>query len=227
MKEYTPLTQPQRYEISALHKVGQGPTQIARIVGVHRTTISRELKRNQSLNGYYPQAAHQRSQKRRQRPLKWTGRCRRLVEGKLRHEWSPQQIAGWLEQNEPFSISHEQIYQHIYMDRERGGRLHTHLHQHQQPKRISSKAAYKGSIPHRVFIDDCPAIVNEKTRIGDWEVDLMMGRHGGGGLLTLVDRKTRLRSNITGIGQCRSCLFYARANLRYFFIRVRKSTKQI
>ena len=43
MKEYTQLTQPQRYEISALHKVGQGPTQIARIVGVHRTTISREL----------------------------------------------------------------------------------------------------------------------------------------------------------------------------------------
>jgi IS30 family transposase len=107
MKEYTQLTQPQRYEISALHKVGQGPTQIARIVGVHRTTISRELKRNQSPNGYYPQATHQRSQKRQQRPLKWTGRCRRLVEGKLRHEWSPAQIAGWLEQNEPFSISHD------------------------------------------------------------------------------------------------------------------------
>jgi len=65
------------------------------------------------------------------------------------------------------------------------------LHQHQQPKRISSKAAYKGSIPHRVFIDDHPAIVNETTRIGDWEVDLMMGRHGGGSLLTLMDRKTR------------------------------------
>ena len=77
------------------------------------------------------------------------------------------------------------------MDRDRGGRLHTHLRQHQQPKRVSSKAAYKGSIPHRVSIDDRPAIVDEKIRIGDWEVDLMMGRHGGGGLLTLVDRKTR------------------------------------
>ena len=103
MKEYTQLTQPQRYEISALHKVGQGPTQIARILGVHRTTISRELKRNRSPNGYYPQAAHQRSQKRRtdrSRPLKWIGRCRRIVEGKLRHEWSPEQIAGWLGRNE-------------------------------------------------------------------------------------------------------------------------------
>jgi len=194
MKEYTQLTQPQRYEISALHIVGQGPTQIARIVGVHRTTISRELKRNRSPNGYYPQAAHQRSQKRwtdRSHPLKWTGRCRRIVESKLRHEWSPEQIAGWLGQNETFSISHERIYPHIYRDRDRGGRLHTHLRQHQQPKRVSSKAAYKGSILHRVSIDDRPAIVDEKTRIGDWEVDLMMGGHGGGGLLTLVDRKTR------------------------------------
>jgi IS30 family transposase len=63
MKEYTQLTLSQRYEISALHKVGQGPMQMARIVGVYRTTISRELKRNQSPNGYYPQAAHQRSRK--------------------------------------------------------------------------------------------------------------------------------------------------------------------
>ena len=194
MQQSPQLTLPQRYAISALHKVGQGPTQIARIVGVHRTTISRELKRNQSPNGYYPQAAHQRSQQRRtdrRRPLKWTGRFRRRVEGKLRHDWSPEQIAGWLGRNETFSISHERIYQHIHMDRDRGGLLHTHLRQHQRPKRVSSKAEYKGSIPHRVSIDDRPTVVDEKARIGDWEVDLMMGGHGGGGLLTLVDRKSR------------------------------------
>ena len=166
MKEYTQLTQPQRYEISALHIVGQGPTQIARIVGVHRTTISRELKRNRSPNGYYPQAAHQRSKKRRtdrSRPLKWTGRCRRIVEGKLRHEWSPEQITGWLGRNETFTISHERIYQHIHLDQDRGGRLHTHLRQQQHPKRISSKTAYKGSIRHRISIDDRAAIVDGKN----------------------------------------------------------------
>jgi IS30 family transposase len=113
------------------------------------------------------------------------------VEGKLRHEWSPEQIAGWLGKNEPFSISYERIYPPIYMERDREGRLHTDLRQHQQPKRVSSNAAYKGSIPHQGSIDDRPAIVDEKTRIGDGEVDLMMGGHGGGGLLTLVDRKTR------------------------------------
>jgi IS30 family transposase len=109
----------------------------------------------------------------------------------LRHEWSPEQIAGWLGRNETFSISHGRIYQHIRRDRDRGGRLHTHLRQQQHPKRISSKTAYKGSIPHRISIDDRPAIVDEKTRIDDGEVDLMMGGHGGGGLLTLVDRKIR------------------------------------
>ncbi len=195
MKEYTQLTLPQRYEISALHKVGQGPTQIARVVGVDRTTISRELKRNKSPNGYFAQAAHQRAQQRRahvrRRPLKWTGRCRRLVEGKLRHQWSPEQIADWLGRTETISISHERIYQHIRTDRNTGGTLHRHLRQRLRPKRMQPKMRYKGSIPHRVSIDTRPAIVEEKTRIGDWEVDLMMGGHGGGGLLTLVERKSR------------------------------------
>ena len=104
---------------------------------------------------------------------------------------SPEQIAGWLGRNEPFPISHERIYQHIHMDRDRGGLLHTHLRQQKRPKRISSKTAYRGSIPHRVSIDDRPALVEEKTRIGDGEVDLMMGGHGGACPLTLVDRKIR------------------------------------
>ena len=89
MKGYSQLTLPQRYEISALDKAGHGPSAIAAVVGVHRTTISRELKRNKSPNGYFPQAADRRAQQRRQdrcRPLKWTGRCRQLVEGKLRHQ---------------------------------------------------------------------------------------------------------------------------------------------
>jgi len=57
MKGYSQLTLPQRYEISALDKAGHGPIAIAAVVGVHRTTISRELKRNKRPNGYFPQAA--------------------------------------------------------------------------------------------------------------------------------------------------------------------------
>ncbi len=193
-EEYSQLPLPQRYEISALHKAGQGPTQIAQVVGVHRTTISRELKRNKSPNGYYPQAAHHYAQQRRKdrcRPLKWTGRCRQLVEGKLRHQWSPEQIAHWLGRSEGISISHERIYQHIRADRAAGGILHTQLRQRLRSKRVSAKKSYKGAIPNRISIDERPAVVAEKTRVGDWEVDLIMGGQGGGALLTVVERKSR------------------------------------
>jgi IS30 family transposase len=194
MKEYSQLTLPQRYEISALHKAGHGRSQIARLMGVHRTTIARELKRNKSPNGYFAQAANQRAHQRRaqvRRPLKWTGRCRRLVEGKLRHQWSPEQIADWLGRAQSISISPERIYQHIRADRQRGGILHKDLRHRLRPRRTTLTTTYKGTIPNRVSIDDRPAVVEEKTRIGDWEVDLMMGGHGGGGLLTLVERKSR------------------------------------
>ena len=58
MKEYSPLTLPQRYEISALKKAGHTQQRIAQIVGVHRATISLELRRNKSSNRYHPRAAH-------------------------------------------------------------------------------------------------------------------------------------------------------------------------
>ena len=151
-------------------------------------------KRNKSPNGYFAQAANQRAQQRRaqiRRPLKWTGPCRRLVEGKLRHQWSPEQIADWLVRTQVISISHERIYQHIRADRVGGGSLYKDLRHRLRPRRPASTTTYKGTIPNRVSIDDRPAVVEKKTRIGDWEVDLMMGGHGGGGLLTLVERKSR------------------------------------
>ena len=114
-----------------------------------------------------------------------------MVEGKLHHQWSPEQIAGWLVRDYALSISHERIYQHIRADRQAGGLLHTALRHRLRSHRPSSPARYKGSIPNRVSIEGRPAIVEKKTRIGDWEVDLMMGGHGGGGLLTLVERKSR------------------------------------
>ncbi len=194
MKGYRQLTLPQRYEISALDKAGHGPSAIAAVVGVHRTTISRELKRNHSRTGYHPQAADRRAQQRRTdrcRPLKWTARCRQLVESKLRYQWSPEQIANWLGRSEGISISHERIYQHIRADQAQGGTLYRHLRQRLRPKRVTAQAAYKGSIPDRVSIDERPLIVEEKQRIGDWEVDLMMGGQGGGAPLTLVERKSR------------------------------------
>ena len=112
MKEYSPLTLPQRYEISALKKAGHTQERIAQIVGVHPATISRELRRNKSSNGYHPRAAHEQMQQRhrhKRRAYKWTAGWRRQVESKLRLQWSPEQISGWLLRHHGFSLSHERM----------------------------------------------------------------------------------------------------------------------
>jgi len=125
------------------------------------------------------------------RPLKCTGRCRWLVDGKLRRQWSPEQIADWLGRTQAISISHERIYQHFRANRQAGGMLYKELRHPLRPRRPTSAMSYKGSIPNQVSIDDRPSVVEGKTQIGNWEVDLMMGGHSGGGLLTLVERKSR------------------------------------
>ena len=114
MKGYRQLTLPQRYEIFALKKAGHSQVAIAGLVGVHASTVSRELRRNKSPTGYYAQAAHRHAQQRRLQsrgPTKWTRHSQRLVESKLRQQWSPEQIADWLQQTQPVSLSHERIYQ--------------------------------------------------------------------------------------------------------------------
>ena len=150
---YKQLTQEQRYQIYALRQAGHGPTRIAQIVGTHKSTISRELTRNRGQRGYRPQQAHrtarERQQNRARRPRITTGTWQQ-VEERLRQEWSPEQIAGWLKlQLEPSEsveptgpsesvpprpdpqagsrVSHESIYQHVYADKRAGGTLHSHL----------------------------------------------------------------------------------------------------
>ena len=92
MKEYRQLTLAQRYEISALKKADYSQIAIADLVGVDACTVSRELRRNKSPTGYYAQAAHRQAQQRRlhsRGPPKWSRRAQRLVESRLRQQWSP------------------------------------------------------------------------------------------------------------------------------------------
>jgi len=66
MRGYTQLTQEQRYQIHALMKAGHYPTEIAAIIDVHKSTISRESARNWGLRGYRPTQAHRLAMNRRQ-----------------------------------------------------------------------------------------------------------------------------------------------------------------
>ena len=112
---YTQLTREQRYQIKALLTMGHNQTQIAKVLGVHKSTISRELKRNRGQRGYRPKQAHEKALARRQGKAKprMTSEVWRLVEEKLREDWSPEQIAGRFKML-GIAISHERIYHRSY-----------------------------------------------------------------------------------------------------------------
>jgi IS30 family transposase len=190
---YTQLTQEQRYQIYALLKTEQSQMKIATVVGVHKSTVSRELRRNRGERGYRPKQAHRFAKKRRRKRVKkrislatWT-----TVEDKLRQDWSPEQVSGWLKKNTDTSVSHEWVYQHVYLDKRVGGDLHKHLRC--QKKRRKRVGAYdrRGKIPNQVSIEDRPEIVEQRKRIGDWEGDTIIGAGMQGAIVTLVDRKSR------------------------------------
>lgn len=177
-RRYKQLTQEQRYQIYALQKAGHGPTTIASILEVHPSTIGRELKRNAGQRGYRPKQAHdkarQRQKERAARPRKSTiaATSWHLIEQKLQCQWSPEQISGWLKKQHNLLVSHERIYQHVYADKRQGGLLHCHLRcQKQRRKRYASGQQRRGHIPNRRSIEQRPAVVEERSRLGDWEVD--------------------------------------------------------
>jgi len=200
MREYKQLTEEDRIEIYAMKQAGKEQNMIAAVLGVHPSTISRELARNTGLRGYRPKQAQQRTLHRRFtacKAVKMTPETIDYIESKLSEEHSPEQIAermkldpGW---HGP-TVSHERIYQHIWQDKVRDGTLYKHLRiggTKQRRKRRNSRDM-RGTIKNRVGIQERPAIVERKIRIGDWEGDTVVGKNHQGALVTLVDRKSKL-----------------------------------
>ena len=105
-------------------------------------------------------------------------------------QWSPEQIAGRLRQEgSPLTVSHESIYTHIYTDKRAGGSLWKHLAcQKLRRRRRGAARARRHLIPNRVPIEQRPAIVERKTRLGDWEGDTLADASHRNAVVTLVDR---------------------------------------
>ena len=184
-KGYTHLTQAQRYQISALNKRRLSIAQIAAEVGVHRSTIYRELKRCiTSKRSVYSASCSQKNylQKRRKtgRCFNWNPIIMTYVLAKLALYWSPEQISGRLKVDHPgLSMSHEAIYRFIWRDKQNGGKLYKNLrHSVKKYAKRGSKKKKRSNIPNRVDIDQRPKIVDKKHRIGDWEADLVIGTSG-------------------------------------------------
>jgi transposase, IS30 family len=195
LKDYHQLTQELRYQIEILKKAGKNQKDIAALVNVSPSTICRELRRNTGKRGYRPKQAQAKAENRRKltaKPLKMTPETIALIDAKIVIDWSPDQISGWLEEGKGLFISHERIYQHIWADKLAGGALYKHLrHSGKKRKQYGSKDK-RGQIRNRISIDDRPMIVSEKTRLGDWEIDTVIGKNHQGALVTLVDRVSKL-----------------------------------
>ena len=189
---YSQLTQEQRYQIYALLKMGHNRTEIAKVIDMHKATISRELSRNSGRRGYRPKQAHHKAVRRRNHsririlPETWE-----MIETRLRLEWSPEQVSGWLHRHHAIQVSHEWIYQHILVDKQAGGELYRHLRCQKKRRKRYGSYDRRGKLPNRVSIEERPAIVEQRQRIGDWEVDTIVGKGHHQGIVTLIERKSR------------------------------------
>jgi IS30 family transposase len=193
---YQHLTFEQRVAIKAYLKIGLALCQIAHQIGVHKATVSRELQRNTGLRGYRPQQAQQQTETRRfqaAKQVRFTDAVKERVEFYLKQDWSPEQISGYLKLREHISISHETIYQQVWANKRAGGTLYRHLRwsQKKKRKRYGSKDR-RGQIPNRVSIEERPVVVDQKTRLGDWELDTIIGTNHQGILVSAVERKSKL-----------------------------------
>lgn len=198
MRSYRQLTPGERYALSALRKQGLSQAQIAQSLGRHRSTISREVRRN-SRDGtgrvYRPGIADEYAcwrRSRSRRNLRFGARDWALVLTLLKQQWSPEQISGRLKRDGRLRISHESIYRYVWNDRHQGGDLYLLLRQAGK-KRRKRYGAYdsRGRLAGKRHISDRPPGAQNRSRLGHWEIDTVVGP-GTPCILTLVERKIGL-----------------------------------
>ena len=194
---YTHLAQEERFLISKLFQAGWSRRKIAGELGCHHTTISREVKRNKAKRGYRHKQAEEFAKRRRKEassvPRKMTEELWTKVKNLLVEEhWSPDQIAGRLRLERVVSVSAKWIYNYIWADRADGGTLFRNLRRRgKKPNRRGRDGSGRGVIPGRVDISERPGEVEEKSRVGDWEADTIIGSRHLGALVSLVDRASK------------------------------------
>lgn len=194
MTTYSRLTREQRHTIEAMTRNGFEQKAIAEAIEVHPSTVSRELRRGGMNRQSYCFVAAQRHAEPGERKVRRVDPAViAQVKTKLREgQWSPQQISKRIAMENLGSISHETIYQHIYRDKRAGGDLHSHLrHRCKYYRKRGLGRERRGRLTHQVMIDLRPPVVDERSRIGDWEMDTVIGRPGGPVLVTMVERFSR------------------------------------
>ena len=197
------LTLAEREEISRGLVAGHSLRSIGAALGRAPSTISRELKRNGGRRRYRANQAEQAAWDRAHRPktckLVENPVLARLVARKLRHQWAPEHVAGWLKyrsaDNQDMQVSHETIYKSLFIQAR--GALKKELLQHLRKTRAmrrsrqhTQKTSDHGRITGTVSIRERPAEVEDRAVPGHWEGDLLIGSNGSQ-IATLVERQTR------------------------------------
>lgn len=199
MVNYTQLSYQERVQIEILKLEGYSCRSIAKAIGRHHTTVSREIKRNFPTGDYcyhYDAEEAQETDRHRRSDTRTKGWLRdhiikRYVREKLKAHWSPEQISGRLPKDMPDkSISHESIYSFIYQHEKD---LVQYLAR-KRPRRIGHTYFYKSrgnQIPFRKDISERPEVINSRQQFGHWEADLMVGKQSSAVLSVLVERASR------------------------------------
>jgi len=194
-KKYTHLTLDARCLIAGLKSTKTSIRKIAKELNVSASTISREIKRNSQDNVYTASKAEKRCCRRRKNSVKLhvlTPKIRTKVIYGLSQYHSPEQISGSL-RKQGIKVSHETIYKFVWDDKKNGGELYTRLrHGGKKYNKRSGVNAGRGLIPGRIDISERPAIVDEKSRVGDWEADTIIGANHKGAIVSLVERYSKI-----------------------------------
>lgn len=191
---YHQLTQEERYQIYALKKAGFSNIRIAKELKRDKTSVGRELQRNRGEKGYRPKQAERFSKEREQSKKRSCigEEAIAYIKEKIELKWSPEQISGRMKVEGVSSVSHETIYKYLQQDKKEGGELYLNLrHKNKRYKKRYGSTDNRGQIPNKRSIEDRPSIVEDKTRIGDVEIDLVIGKHHKQAIVTVVDRKSK------------------------------------
>jgi len=195
--KYHQLSTEERHEIAAMRRQGLRMAAMAKHLGRHRSTLYREVKRNQSVHDGRYRASHSvekaSGRKRRSRRNWLYGPAEFVpIEALLRQRFSPEQIVGRRHLEGQLVMSHETIYRWIWADKRCGGSLWQNLRGARKLKRKRyGRYDSRGRLAGKKPIEQRPAVVASRKRIGDWEIDTIHGC-GKACVVTVVERKTGL-----------------------------------
>jgi IS30 family transposase len=195
--KYHRLSTEERYQIAAMRQQKLGVTEMAKHLGRHPSTLYREVKRNRSAHDdhYRPTHAVEKASGRKHRSRRnWRYGPAEFgpIEALIRQRFSPEQIVGRRTLEGQAVMSHETIYRWIWRDKRCGGSLWQNLRgARKQRRKRYGRYDSRGRLAGKKPIEQRPAVVERRGRIGDWEMDTVHGR-GTACVVTVVERKTGL-----------------------------------